>query len=471
MTTEDLSRLSTADLAAMLATRQASALELFEAEVSRIETLDPAVNAVVVRDFERARRQAVEADEALARGERRPLLGVPLTVKESFDVAGLATTWGLEAHRSAVADTDSAVVARLRAAGAVILGKTNVSEGLGSWHSTNPLFGTTVNPRHPTHSAGGSSGGSAAALAAGFTPLEVGSDIAGSIRVPAHFCGVHGHNSSGSLVPLRGHALYGRRARLDLSSPGPMARTAKDLDLGLDVLAGPEEDATGYRLALPSCRHDRLRDFRVLVLTEHPFVPTAPEIRGAVEDLALRLRTAGAKVGEAAGLVPDLRHLTVNYLTLLGAALSIGQPLDALHAVAERHSADDTTAEALMARAALTSHHDWLDANEARAVIRKRWSAVFRDWDVVLCPPFSTTAPLLAEAESPTAIIDGREVSRGDQVAWCALATGSSLPATAAPLAVSATGLPIGVQIIGPYLEDRTTIGFARLLEQTFGSV
>jgi amidase len=464
---DDFSTLGAAALVSMLAKRQVSAVELFESAVSRIETLDPAINAVVVRDFERAREHASEADAALSRGDRKPLLGVPMTLKESFDVAGLATTWGLEAHRSVVPAADSAVVERLRAAGAVILGKTNVSEGLGSWHSTNPIFGTTVNPRHPGHSAGGSSGGSAAALAAGFTPLEVGSDIAGSIRVPAHFCGVFGHNSSGPLVPLRGHALNNRSARLDLSSPGPMARHAEDLDLGLSVLAGPEEDKAGFRAILPRCRHERLRDFRVIVLGEHPFVPTAPEIGDAVETLADRLRAAGVTVRDGREIVPDLLHLTQNYLTLLGAALSIGLPAEVLKARVNLH-ADKSSADAIMARAALISHHDWLDANEARAVIRKQWAAVFRDWDLVVCPSFSTTAPFLAEAESATATIDGHEVSRGDQVAWCALATGAGLPSTAMPVTTSAEGLPIGVQIIGPYFEDRTTIGFAKLLEQSF---
>ena len=189
------------ELAAAIATGRLSALEACDAAIRRIEARDAAINAVVVRDFERAREQARERDLRRARGERGPLLGVPMTVKESFDVAGLPTHWGLLPFRDHRPREDALAVARLKAAGAVILGKTNVPPALADWQATNPIHGRTVNPHDPTRSPGGSSGGSAAALASGMVPLELGSDIGGSIRVPAHFCGVFGHKPSFGLLP------------------------------------------------------------------------------------------------------------------------------------------------------------------------------------------------------------------------------------------------------------------------------
>ncbi|HEV7383457.1 MAG TPA: amidase family protein, partial [Phenylobacterium sp.] len=264
---------SAADLVAALAARRVSALELADEAIARIEARDGPINAVVVRDFGRAREAARAADAALARGERRPLLGLPMTVKESHNVAGLPTTWGFEPFKDFVAPADSVGVSRLKAAGAVILGKTNVPPWLADYQSSNPIYGRTGNPHDPTRTPGGSSGGSAAALAAGMIPLEFGSDIGGSIRMPAHFCGVYGHKPSYNLVPLRGHSppYVPDGAGIVLAVVGPLARTAADLGLALDVLAGPDEDeATGYRLALPPPRHARLADYRVLLVDDHP---------------------------------------------------------------------------------------------------------------------------------------------------------------------------------------------------------
>ncbi|MGE5722936.1 MAG: amidase family protein [Sphingomonadales bacterium] len=210
---DDLLDLSAADLGRALADRRCRAVEFAQAAIARIEARDAAINAVVVRGFERGLEAAREADAALARGERRPLLGVPMTVKESHNVAGLPTAWGIEHFRGSIAPEDSVGVARLKGAGPVILGKTNVPVGLADWQSANPIYGRTVNPWDPARSPGGSSGGGAAALAARMVPLEFGSDIGGSIRVPAAFCGVYGHKPSYALVPVRGHAPPGRQRR------------------------------------------------------------------------------------------------------------------------------------------------------------------------------------------------------------------------------------------------------------------
>src|SRR5262249_3372140 len=223
------------------------------------------INAIVVRDFDRAISAAKTADAAIARGERKPLLGVPMTVKESHNVAGLPTTWGFAQFKDFIAAEDSVGVKRLKAAGAIIVGKTNVPVGLADWQSVNPVYGRTRNPWNLDRSPGGSSGGSSAALAARMTPLEFGSDIGGSIRVPAGFCGVYGHKPSFGIIPRRGQSPPGADgAPTPLSVVGPMARTAADLEVALGVLAGPdEEEATAYRLELPPARHKRLGDFRV----------------------------------------------------------------------------------------------------------------------------------------------------------------------------------------------------------------
>ena len=243
---DDYATAGAGEMAAALADRSVSAVELFDAAVARIERLDGPINAVVVRDFDRARDTAREADAALARGERRPLLGVPMTVKEAFNVAGLPTTWGLPAAKDWIAPTDATGVARLKGAGAVILGKTNVPPFLSDWQSANPVYGRTNHPLDPTRVPGGSSGGSAAVLATGMAPLEFGSDIGGSIRVPSAFCGVFGHKPSYNLVPQRGHTPPGTDGvGPPLNVVGPMARSVADLVLALNVTAGPaDEEAT-----------------------------------------------------------------------------------------------------------------------------------------------------------------------------------------------------------------------------------
>jgi amidase len=467
------------ELLPALAGRQVSSRELVDSAIARIEALDPKINAVVVRDFDRARAAADAADAARARGERHPLLGLPMTVKEAFNVAGLPTTWGHLKFKDWRPDADALAVQRLKAAGAIILGKTNVPVDLGDWQSYNEIYATTNNPWDLTRTPGGSSGGAAAALAAGFVPLELGSDIGGSLRCPAHFCGVFSHKPSLDLVPQRGAGPPQTPAiavRGDLAVAGPMARSAADLGLELAVLAGPDEfwDGIGYKLALPPPRHDRLADFHVLVIDEHPLCQTAASVSAALDGLADRLAKLGCNVLRASAKMPDLALTTRNYVELLSAFFSAEVSPDErlrVEAAAQALSPDDLSIPAARLRGLTMTHAAWIKTGRVRAGLRARWQALFQDIDVVLCPPMPTVAfphdhsPMWARELD----IDGKKVPYGNLLAWAGIATSNGLPATTMPIAHTDGGLPIGVQIIGGYLDDNTTIAFAGLVEREFG--
>src|SRR3954462_32624 len=316
------------EIGAALPAGEVHSVELTDEAIARIEREDKVINAICVPDFDRARAAARHADQARARGEDRPLLGIPVTVKESYNIAGLPTTWGMPPHRNYVPADDAVQVSRLKAAGAVVLGKTNVPLGLQDIQSFNEIYGTTTNPWDPGRTSGGSSGGSAAALAAGFGALSIGSDIRGSLRTPAHFCGVYAHKPTLGLAASRGMVAPSEPAlpvELDLAVVGPMARPARDLPLLLDVMAGPDPLTSGlaHRLALPPARHERLRDFRVLVLDEHPLIPTGSAVRAGVRRVAAALADGGARVERHSPLLPDLTEAATLFMQLLSSG-SVG---------------------------------------------------------------------------------------------------------------------------------------------------
>jgi amidase len=470
---------SASDLLQMLVARQVSARELLDAAIARIEALDPKINAVVVRDFDRARDAATAADAALARGERRPLLGLPMTVKEQFNVAGLPTTWGIEKFKDWRPDFDALVVQRLKAAGAVILGKTNVPVGLSDWQSYNKIYGTTNNPWDLTRTPGGSSGGAAAALAAGFVPLEMGSDIGGSLRAPAHFCGVCAHKPSLDLIPQRGSGYPETPPLLvrgDMAVIGPMARSTADLALELQVLAGPDPlwDGIGYKQVLPPPRHDKLSDFRVLVISTHPLYPTAKSVSGALDTLVERLGKLGCNVARSHKDMPNLARTTRNYVEMLSAFFAADLTPDErvrAEAAASALSPDDLSLTAAWWRGQTMTHAAWIRTGWVRDALRAHWQALFLEVDVVLCPPMPT--PAFPQDQSPQLQrqldVDGKKVPYDGQIIWCAVATSCHLPATVVPIGRSESGLPIGVQIVGGYLEDQTTIAFAGMIEREFG--
>ncbi|WP_344578851.1 amidase [Nonomuraea roseoviolacea] len=468
------------ELMAALRAGEVTSVELTDEAIARIERDDKAINAICVPDFDRARAAARDADQARARGEDRPLLGIPVTVKESYDMAGLPTTWGMPPHRNHVPAEDAVQVSRLKAAGAVVLGKTNVPLGLQDIQSFNDIYGTTNNPWDHTRTSGGSSGGSAAALACGFGALSIGSDIAGSLRTPAHFCGVYGHKPTLGLVANRGMVPPPGPALpvdLDLAVAGPMARTARDLMLLLDVMAGPDPLTYGvaYDLRLPPARHDRLRDFRVLVLDEHPLIPTGSAVRASVNRVADALLDGGARVERHSPLLPDLAESGILYTQLLISGSVARFPMDSYEELRTRVaglSADDQSLSATRLRAMMFSHRDWLEADFRRELHRHGWRQLFAEFDAVVCP--ITPTPAFPHDHNPNPLerridIDGVEYPYFDQLVWAGLATMPGLPATAVPAGRSPEGLPVGVQIIGPMFEDRTPLRLAELLEERIG--
>ncbi len=478
---EAIEYLSAIQTMGALRSRKFSSLELTDHLIARIERRDAALNAVVARDFDRARDAAKAADVALARGDRRALLGVPMTVKESFNVAGLPTTWGIPQARDFKATDDALIVARVKNAGAVVLGKTNVPIVLADWQSYNAIHGVTRNPWNLERTPGGSSGGSSAALAAGFGPLSLGSDIGGSLRVPAHFTGVTALKPSLGLVPGRGHAPPGLAPlprENDLAVVGPMARTAGDLALLLDVIAGPDEltAGVGYRLALKSPRHEQLAHHRVLMIDSHPLVPTAAPVRHALERLADRLSRSGVRVERSHRLLPDLAESARLYMRLLlsfSAATWPAALYDELKGLATGLAPDDRSLGAERARGISLSHRDWVLADGTRAKLQHQWRALFGEVDVVLCPPMPVTAfahDHSARQEMRRLDIDGKPHPYLDVgLVWAGPATSAGLPAAVVPIDRGESLLPIGVQIVGPYLEDRTVLAFAAMVEREYG--
>jgi len=468
------------ELSAALAAKKVSAMELAQDAISRIERHDARINAICVRDFERGLDAARAADTARARGETRPLLGIPLTVKESYNVAGLPTTWGFPAQKDFTPPEDALSISRAKAAGGVVLGKTNVPVGLGDWQSYNDIYGTTNNPFDLGRTPGGSSGGSSAALAAGYGPLSLGSDIGGSLRVPAFHCGVYAHKPSYNLAPVRGHTTPPFPAipiDRDMAVIGPMARGAADLTLLLDVMVGPDplDAGVAYKLALPPPRHADLKDFRVLVVEGHPIMPPDKDIRGCIETLAGNLAKAGAKVSHESPLLPDFGESSRLYMRRLLSFLGtffLPEVIAGAKAGAAQLSSDDTSLAAERLRGMTQSHRDWVLDDGARARLRAQWHALFKSFDAVICPIMPTPAyphDHSLEQEKRRIKIDGKDYVYPDQLAWPGIATLPGLPATAIPLGLSREGLPVGVQIVGPWLEDRTPLKLAELIEREFG--
>ena len=478
---DELAFLSAAELAAAIAGREVSAVEALDAALARVEARNDEINLVVTLDAERARRRAEAIDRELAGpadpAHLGPLAGVPITIKDSLMVEGVRTTSGAPELADFVAPVDAVPVARLRAAGAVIYGKTNLPRYAGDVQSFNDVFGTSSNPWDPSRSVGGSSGGSAGALAAGFTPLEVGSDIAGSIRNPAAMCGVVGHKPSYGVVSGRGQipGPPGTLTQADIAVIGPMARTVDDCEQALDLMAGPDDwHEAAWSLDLPPPRGElaggRADGLRVAVWATDPYCPVDPEIERAIDGVARELESQGAVVDDTARPAGfDFAKADATFLTLLGGAMCGGYTRPEIEEMAERLRAEGSLPGGLGIEGATIRHREWLTANERRLQMRARWREFFEDWDVLLAP-ISPTVAIPHDHTHPmtdrTIDVAGQTRSYGDQMRWMGLFGLVYLPATAVPIGLHSTGLPMGLQVVGPFLEDRTCLAAARLIER-----
>lgn len=464
-------------LAGAIRRREVSSRELLEHYLARIELLNPALNAVVTLDADGARAAADAADAASARGDDTgPLHGLPMTVKDTYQTAGMRTTCGLAAWDH-VPDRDAEAVRRLRDAGAVIVGKTNTPTLAGDWQTYNPLFGTTNNPWDTSRTSGGSSGGAAVAVATAMTSLELGSDIGGSIRFPANWCGVCGHKPTWGVVSQAGHLppAPGTLASTDLCVVGPLARDVADLELALGVLAGVSGPAAaGWRLELPGPRADRLGDLRLALWLDDPAYPVDTEVGDVLAAAATALSGGGARIVDARPdvVLPEVVRLFQQFLYPILLSTVGRRSFDGMVALAESLPEDDDRPLARTARFATQRYRDWVFANEKRERLRAVMADYFTGVDALLMPV--TMVPAIPHDHSepfPERLIrvDGAERPYTDLMAWVALATVSYLPATVVPVGRTASGLPVGIQIVGPYLEDRTTLAVARVVEELLG--
>ena len=446
---------SATDAAQAVRRKELSSRELTEMLLARIEAVNPPLNAVVEVRREAALREAAAADEATARGDAGPLHGVPMTIKDSFNVTGLHTTWGNHAFKDFVADSDATVARRLKRAGAIIVGKTNVAFMLADFGQTaNELYGVTNNPWDTTRTPGGSTGGSAAALSAGMTFLECGSDLVGSIRIPASFCGVYGLKPSAGIVPLSGFQPPAPPPPPSdmtyMSAVGPLGRSPCDLRTALSVTAGPEDKAAkAYSWALSPPRHTRLEDFRVGVVLDHEYAPVSSDVTEPLSNAVDALARAGATVVEG---WPEGVDPVRNYE-------SFGFHVRAFFAFQE--PGED-----------FAKLSEFIDHENRRMAARAAWNRYFDDIaDVFLCPVnFTPAFPHDARPfEERTISTPEGEQPYNDQAFWVSHASLPGLPAVAAPIGRTPRGLPVGAQVVGPLYEDDTAITCAELFADVYG--
>jgi amidase len=465
--------LSTATaLRAKLLARQISSVDLAKASLARIAEVNPRLNALVALDPQGALAAAQQSDARIARGEARALEGLPVTIKDAFNVVGFTASVGAPALKDRRPEVDAPAAARLRAAGAVLLGKSNTPVFASDFQTYNPVYGVTHHPLDSAFSPGGSSGGSAAAIASGMSALELGSDLGGSLRWPAHACGIFGHKSSWGLVSTHGsvppppNKILLRDA--DCLVAGPLARSAQDLAMMLEVVAGPR--AGPRRAPLRPARSQQAKGLRVALWESDPFAPADSSVRAAVREAARRLNAMGAEINETAR--PGFAFAEAFELFALcnHGIVAYGLPVklrDRLAASVSSYKKGDLSHRALQARGAWLTPGDYRAMALRRLSLQRHWARFFERFDVVLCPP----APVGAirhdhrpDIHQRTIEVDGIARPYLDFLQWSALASGPGLPATAAPVGLGPDGLPRGVQIIAAIDEDLTAIAVAGMI-------
>ncbi|MDP6377951.1 MAG: amidase [Pseudomonadales bacterium] len=448
---------------------EVSALELTDMYLDRIDATHDDLNSVIWQRADEAREEAKAITSPP--DVSKPLLGLPITVKEAYNVVGAPTTWGKPEFRNNISTEDALAVERLREAGAIVIGKTNVPLDLADIQSYNEIYGTSNNPYNLAHTPGGSSGGSGAAMAAGLSALEMGSDIGGSIRTPAHFCGIFGHKPTWGLIPSRGHALPGGLVEPDIAVIGPMARSAIDLELQLDILAKPDHINPGLRYELAGLPDTGFAGLRVAVWDTDEACPVSAETRARVRSVAATLADAGASVDYDARPTFTGTESDAIYTPLLWSFMNAFMPEEAyedMKAQAANLAPDDDSQEGAIARLSTMDHRTWLGLHNEREGLRWAWHTFFQDYDVVLAPQTST--PAIAHDHRPLAErsvdVDGIAVPYLQQCFWAGLIGISHLPSTVIPTGLGEAGLPIGVQIVGNAYSDRLTIQVAQGLEK-----
>jgi amidase len=460
-------------IARQIRERKLSASDALEHFLARVAKYNPRINAIIWLDADRARARAKAADAALAKGEIwGPLHGVPMTVKESYNVAGSPTTWGDPNLKNNVTETSALAVERLEKAGVVLFGKTNVPRLLADHQSYNAIYGTTNNPWDLSRTPGGSSGGSAAALAAGLTGIDVGSDIGGSIRNPAHFCGVFGLKPTWGVVAPKGQALPGSHAYADISVVGPLARGADDLEIALDAMSGADEiDGVVWKLDLPVCGAASLRDLRVAVKLRDPNCEVDAQYLDKLQGLVDALAKRGAKIKEAEPTL-DTARLHEIYILLLRAATSARTPDEDIERWRSAAAALGPGKELyldLMVRGNTLQHRDWLKLNNERHGLRRAFAAFFKDWDILLCPVgVSAAVPHdhAGERWQRTISVNGKPVPSTTNLFWAGYSSLVYLPSTVGPVGFIGSGLPVGYQAIAASGCDKSAIAFSRLIEK-----
>jgi amidase len=445
--------------AAAIRDRTISSRELLSLYLRRLERLNPALNAVVTLDIDRAGQAAQAADDATVaarEANRLPALhGLPVTIKDAIETAGIRSTGGATELRTHVPATDAPAVARLKQAGAIVFGKTNVPRWSSDLQTFNDVFGVTNNPWDLTRTPGGSSGGAAAAVAAGLTSFELGTDIGGSVRIPSNYCGVFGHKPTFGIISQRGYLdrVGGGQTDSDINVFGPLARSAEDLSLLVDILAGPNADASvAWRLQLPPPRHTHLADYRIGLWLDDPDAEVDVEVVKLLTAAATALAAAGARVDDAH---PSLAMSQAKQLfdRLILPAVSVSLPPD----LGERVSG---------------SHRAWLELDQDRAAMRRVWAEWFTRYDVLLCPVMPMPAfphDHHGNVADRTVMINGRSRNQGDTLAWTGLVGVVYLPSTVVPVGRTPDGLPVGIQVVGPYLGDRTSLWVAARLAEVAG--
>jgi amidase len=462
-------------LAAMIRSKKIGCLELLEHYLARVEKYNSVLNAIVAEDISTAKKRARAADRAVARGDKLgPFHGVPMTVKDAFDVKGLPTTWGLPELKDNKAQSNALAVDRWLAAGANVFGKTNVPPWPADSQTANPIYGITRNPWDTRRTPGGSSGGSAAVVAAGLAGIEIGSDIASSIRNPAIYCGIYGHKPTYGICPPRGHTERDRITPDDISVVGPLARSAVDLAPALGVMAGPDEiDSAGYRLELKKPDKKALKEFRIAVLYDDPTSEIGQEIQDTLHAVTDFLVKSKVKVRENARPALNMHRVHEVYNLMLRAASAYRQTDEQFAQNAEAARKLDPRDESFKARAlraAAMSHREWLVLEEERNRLRWVWHEFFKDYDLLLCP----LVPFAAPIHDPTPALDrlfsinGKQIPFTTTLFWAGLTGLTYLPATGIPTGLSKEGMPIGIQIVGPQFGDLACIEFAKLMEKQY---